>query len=164
MTESGTSSCARCKQPYRQGCLHCGQCGSPTNEKIEELQASRDVNYNSWIYLCGFIGLAIVVVLIFRLTDEGRQRKLGKTYLSLGRYDEALLRFDEAIRRNSGSADAHLNRGYALYHLKRYSAAADAFRKVVVLRPQDETAKQWLENARQHAEQVPRTEAKDAIR
>jgi Flp pilus assembly protein TadD len=60
---------------------------------------------------------------------------LGNVFQSLGRYSEALLCYEEAIRLARDMPEPHNNMGNALRHLGRYEEAARCFLEAIRLRP-----------------------------
>jgi Flp pilus assembly protein TadD len=59
--------------------------------------------------------------------------KAGGALVSLGRQEEAVPFFTEAIRRDPGRADAYYDLGICYAKVERYDEAVDAFRSAVVL-------------------------------
>lgn len=78
--------------------------------------------------------------------------RLGRAYNNLGLYEEGLHQFE--IISEAGKQDPlwHFRVGYALYHLKRYEDALQAFRKADLLEPADEKTELWLSWSLQKAE------------
>ncbi len=63
-------------------------------------------------------------------------RNLGLALMALGRVEQALASFDQAISIHSSYADAYLSRGTALHRLGRFDAAVESLKQAVALRPQ----------------------------
>ncbi len=61
------------------------------------------------------------------LSPEERALQEGVQLLRAGRYEEALVRLDEAIEAYPNSADAYRFKGSALQNLKRFPAAVEAY-------------------------------------
>ena len=61
----------------------------------------------------------------------------GYSLLQLGRLEEAVVAFEQAIRLDPGSADAYYNLGGALQELGRLEEALDAYKQAIRLRPND---------------------------
>jgi predicted O-linked N-acetylglucosamine transferase (SPINDLY family) len=59
----------------------------------------------------------------------------GNVLDAMKRHDEALVSFDEAIRRKSRYAEAHNNRGSSLIALERYEEALDSLRRAIAIKP-----------------------------
>jgi hypothetical protein len=60
---------------------------------------------------------------------------MGDALLWLGRYDEGLRWFDEALALRPDFIDVLLNKGFALFHLRRLDEAAETYRRVTELDP-----------------------------
>lgn len=77
----------------------------------------------------------------------------------LGRFEQAVIAADEAIKRDGERLDSHLNRALALRQLGRLDEAAQAFGRVVTLRPEHAEGRKYLghllSRAGRFAEAVP---------
>jgi tetratricopeptide (TPR) repeat protein len=69
--------------------------------------------------------------------DAQALNNLGQALVRLGRFDDAVKRFDKAIALDAGQWAYHYNRARALATLKRWTPAIDAFRSAARLAPQD---------------------------
>jgi len=69
---------------------------------------------------------------------------LGMIRLRDGLYEEALEQFDEAIRLQSRFTTARINRGEALQALRRWELAAEAYRQVLEIEPENPGAHSYL--------------------
>lgn len=67
---------------------------------------------------------------------------LGLSLKGAGRVDDAIARFEEAIRRDGTYAPAHYLLGNALAGKREWSRAADAFRRFLELAPRSEQAEE----------------------
>lgn len=65
---------------------------------------------------------------------EGLLEK-GKSYLWAGDYEEAILYFEKAVQKNSLSAEAYYNLGWAYGKRDRYQAAVEVFKQAIRLKP-----------------------------
>jgi tetratricopeptide (TPR) repeat protein len=65
-------------------------------------------------------------------------------YLRAGLGEEALNEFEEAIRLRSGFTTARINRGEALQALRRWDLAAEAYRQVLEIEPDNPWAHSYL--------------------
>ncbi|PIQ98101.1 MAG: hypothetical protein COV67_00705 [Nitrospinae bacterium CG11_big_fil_rev_8_21_14_0_20_56_8] len=63
------------------------------------------------------------------LLDDGVQANIGK------HYDRAVEAFRKSIELNPAVADAHLQLGFALQHLKHFTEAVQAYRDGIALNP-----------------------------
>lgn len=82
--------------------------------------------------------------------------ELGRAYNNLGLYEEALAHFDTISEAGNQDALWHYRVGYALYYLKRYEDAAQAFRKADQLEPGDQRTESFLYWSLQKAEKQKR--------
>ena len=78
----------------------------------------------------------------------GAHNNVGLVLLRRGEIEEAIARFREAIAIDPALADAHYNLGHALSARGEAAEAAAHFQEAVRLRPEDQTFREALENAR----------------
>ncbi len=69
----------------------------------------------------------------------------GYALNALGRYEEALRAYDEAIRLNPEYKEAYYNKGATLEQIGRYEEALQAYKKAVELNPQDTNVRITIE-------------------
>ncbi len=69
---------------------------------------------------------------------------LGMVDLRAGLAEEALKKFEEAIRLHSRFTTARINRGEALQALRRWEQAAEAYRQVLEIEPDNPWAHSYL--------------------
>ena len=62
----------------------------------------------------------------------------------------ALLRYEQAIEQDPGSAKAWTGKGTALQQLERYEEALAAYDRALTIDPGDEIAKRWRETCARH--------------
>ena len=60
----------------------------------------------------------------------------GVTLNDAGKYDEAIIEYNQAIEIDSNYANAYINRGYAYYHKKQYDLAIIDYTKAIDLNPE----------------------------
>ena len=65
---------------------------------------------------------------------------------NLGKYDEAIAQYSEALRINPDDADAHYNLGDALRNLGKYDEAAARYSEALRLKPDYLEARRSLED------------------
>jgi len=80
---------------------------------------------------------------------------LGVTYFRAARYQDAADAFLVASGIDGAGADVFFNRGAALYRVGNLLGAARAFRKVLEMMPEDESAKSWLQKADPEGKTAP---------
>jgi len=73
--------------------------------------------------------------------DAIAQNRKGNALLDLGRFEEALQAYDEAIRLESDNEWFWLNKGVALLELRRYKEADTVFAKVLSINPNNDDAR-----------------------
>lgn len=77
----------------------------------------------------------------FRLTidpsDAATHNRLGVALSAVGRHEEAIAHYREAVRLSPELAAAHYNLGAALQDLERHGEAAAAYRRAIALTPDD---------------------------
>src|SRR5438067_1388631 len=82
--------------------------------------------------------LAIVTLLAAsNVTDGGLQRELGKTLFKQGRVEEAITRFQAAVKLNPDDTVAWYNLAYANRKAQHFEQAADAYSKYTAMQPDD---------------------------
>ena len=81
------------------------------------------------------IGYSGGTVAIIKLSTLELLRK-GEALAVQGKYDDAILAFDEAIRLVPEFADAWYDKGAALYGLGKYNEALQAFNQAISINPQ----------------------------
>ena len=69
--------------------------------------------------------------------NAGLQRELGKTLFKQGRVEEAIARFQAAVKLNPGDAVAWYNLAYASRKGKHFDQAAEAYQRYTALSPDD---------------------------
>jgi tetratricopeptide (TPR) repeat protein len=70
---------------------------------------------------------------------------MGAALAQGGRLDEAIRCFNEALRVDPKSVEAHFNLGVALARQNKTGEAIEHFSQVLKLRPDLETARHWME-------------------
>src|SRR5213075_2041685 len=81
--------------------------------------------------------LSLLALLASNVTDAGLQRELGKTLFKQGRVDEAITRFEAAVKLNPDDDVAWYNLAYASRKMRRYEQAAEAYAKYTSMQPDD---------------------------
>ena len=79
----------------------------------------------------------LAIVLATNVTDGGLQRELGKTLFKQGRVEEAITRFQAAVKLNPDDAVAWYNLAYANRKAAHYEQAAEAYAKYTAMQPED---------------------------
>lgn len=103
-----------------------------------------------------------IVDSLLAIPDEERDYEwmshLARAYNNLGRYEEALRQFD--IISEAGKQDPlwHYRVGFALYHLKRYEEAAQAFSRSDQLEPGNENTEYFLSESTYKAKKQQKEE------
>ncbi|MCA1826993.1 MAG: tetratricopeptide repeat protein [Myxococcales bacterium] len=77
------------------------------------------------------------IVLATNVTDGGLQRELGKTLLKQGRVEEAITRFQAAVKLNPDDAAAWYQLGFANRKAQHFEPAAEAYGKYTAMQPDD---------------------------
>lgn len=73
-----------------------------------------------------------------RRLDPGNHEtyfQLGRGFMKLGKYDEALSHYEQSIAVEGGDPDAHFNLGYIFLTRKEYDSAAREFEEAIKLKP-----------------------------
>jgi protein O-mannosyl-transferase len=70
---------------------------------------------------------------------------MGAAFAQMGRTDEAIRCFSEALRIDPQSVEAHFNLGIILARQNRIGEAVDHFSEALRLRPDLEGAQRWLD-------------------
>lgn len=83
---------------------------------------------------------------------------LARAYNNLGLYEEALDQFDNITEAGMQDSLWHYRVGFALYHLKRYEEAAQAFRMSDQLESGDQSTEYFLRRSIQKAEKQKKEE------
>lgn len=96
--------------------------------------------------------------------DYEADNRLGRAYNNLGLYEEALHRLEKITEAGKLDPLWHFRVGYALYHLKRYEDAAQAFRISDQLDPADEKTELWLSWSLQKVEKQRKEEQRIAAK
>jgi tetratricopeptide (TPR) repeat protein len=73
----------------------------------------------------------------------------GTIFSNMRDFDRAIADFTQSIQLNPSYAEAYFNRGSAFYEISDYDRALADFEIVLLIIPNDENARMWLENARQ---------------
>ena len=79
--------------------------------------------------------------------------QLAELALEGGDADMALLRYEQALGQDPGSAKAWTGKGTALQQLERYDEAVAAYDRALELDPHDEIARRWRETCVRHLSQ-----------
>lgn len=103
-----------------------------------------------------------IVDLLIAIPDEERDyetvSRLARAYNNLGLYEEGLSQFDKISEAGKQDPLWHYRVGFALYYLKRFEEAAEAFRKSDQLEPDNQTTTYFLKESIQKAEKLKREE------
>ena len=70
-------------------------------------------------------------------TEAILQYNRGIDYYKIGRYDESIVAFRQAIRLDPDYIDAYYNLGSVLEYLRQYDAALSVFKQIIVRKPND---------------------------
>ncbi|QTD41524.1 SMI1/KNR4 family protein [Sporosarcina sp. Te-1] len=87
---------------------------------------------------------------------------LARAYNNLGLYEEGLSQFDKISEAGKQDALWHYRVGFALYYLKRYEEAVQAFCKSVQLEPGNQHTEYYLRRSTHKAEKQKREELRIA--
>ena len=100
------------------------------------------------------------------LNDSEAHKTLGMTYGILGRWQEAVAEFQEAIRLKPDYVDAHYDLGLAYGNLGRWQEAVAEYKEAIRLNPDDAEAHNNLSVAYRNLGHLPEAvaEYKEAIR
>ncbi|SYX83914.1 SMI1/KNR4 family protein [Paenibacillus alvei] len=90
--------------------------------------------------------------------------RLARAYNNLELYEEALQHFDSIAESGQRDPFWHYRVGFALFHLKRYEDAVQAFRTADQLQPGDEDVEYLMELSLQKAEKQQRQERRIAAK
>ncbi|MED4954556.1 tetratricopeptide repeat protein [Paenibacillus macerans] len=103
-----------------------------------------------------------IVDTLSAIPDEERDYEaishLARAYNNLGLYEEALSQFDQISKAGKQDPLWHYRVGFALYYLKRYEEAAQAFRRSDQLEPGVQNTEYFLRRSIQKAEKQKREE------
>ncbi|WP_178022113.1 SMI1/KNR4 family protein [uncultured Paenibacillus sp.] len=103
-----------------------------------------------------------IVDALLAIPDEERNYEtishLARAYNNLGFYEEALSQFDHISEAGKQDPLWHYRVGFALYYLKRYEEAAQAFRRSDQLEPGIQNTEYFLRQSIQKAEKQKREE------
>ena len=83
---------------------------------------------------------ALLLALLLATPDAANataQREMGKALFKQGRVDEAIARFEEAVRLNPSDAVAWYDLAYARRQAEKFEPAAAAYRMYTALAPED---------------------------
>lgn len=109
-----------------------------------------------------------IVDLLLAVPEEERDyetvSRLARAYNNLGLYEEALNQFGKISEAGQNDPLWHYRVGYALYHLKRYEEAAQAFRTSDKLEAGDQDTELLLRWSLQKAEKQQRHERRMAAK
>ncbi|MFA4133822.1 MULTISPECIES: SMI1/KNR4 family protein [unclassified Brevibacillus] len=109
-----------------------------------------------------------IVDLLLTVPEEEREyeavSRLGRAYNNLGLYDEALNQLEKIAEAGQQDPVWHFRVGYALYYLKRYEEAAQAFRTSDKLETGNQNTESWLKWSLQKAEKQQRQELRMAAK
>lgn len=103
-----------------------------------------------------------IVDSLLAIPDEERDYEwishLARAYNNLGRYEEALCQFDTIAEAGKQDPLWHYRVGFALYHLKRYEEAAQAFSRSDQLEPDNENTEYFLSESTYKAKKQQKEE------
>lgn len=109
-----------------------------------------------------------IVDLLLTVPEEERDyealSRLGRAYNNLGLYEEALNQLKKIAEAGQQDPVWHFRVGFALYHLKRYEEAAQAFRTSDKLKADDENTELFLKWSLQKAEKQQRQDLRMAAK
>ncbi|UIO42500.1 SMI1/KNR4 family protein [Brevibacillus brevis] len=109
-----------------------------------------------------------IVDLLLTVPEEEREyeavSRLGRAYNNLGLYEEALNQLKKIAEAGQQDPVWHFRVGYALYYLKRYEEAAQAFRTSDKLETGNQNTESWLKWSSQKAEKQQRQELRMAAK
>ncbi|MFD0621314.1 SMI1/KNR4 family protein [Paenibacillus sp. GCM10027629] len=109
-----------------------------------------------------------IVDLLLAIPEKERDyeavSRLARAYNNLGLYEEALNQFEKISEIGQQDPLWHYRVGFALYHLKRYNEAAQAFRTSDKLEAGDQDTELWLKWSLQKAEKQQRQECRMAAK
>ena len=82
--------------------------------------------------------LALLVILSTGcITSSAEWNQRGGTHHTMGRYEEAVAAFDQAVAADPGNSEAWKNRGLSLALLGRFSESEESFARAISLNPGD---------------------------
>ena len=90
------------------------------------------------------VSLIAVLLSACSLDPNVRKQKYfqsGQDYFAKGKYQEAALEFTNAIKIDSGYADAHYQLAESYLHLQQWNRAYQELARTVELRPEDYKAR-----------------------
>lgn len=103
-----------------------------------------------------------IVDLLIAIPDEEQDyetvSRLARAYNNLGLYEEGLSQFDKISEAGKQDPLWHYRVGFALYYLKHYEEAVQAFRKSDQLEPDNQNTAYFLRQSIQKAEKQKREE------
>ena len=109
-----------------------------------------------------------IVDSLLAIPEEEREyevvSRLARAYNNLGLYEEALNQFEKISEAGQHDPLWHYRVGFALYHLKRYEDAAQAFSTSDKLEAGDQRTELWLKWSLQKAEEQQRQERRMATK
>jgi len=70
---------------------------------------------------------------------------LGLLYLKMKKLDEAVLSFEESIKKNVNNALAYVNLGNALIELEKYDDAVSAYNRALEIDPSNQEAREAVQ-------------------
>ncbi|MGF9905264.1 SMI1/KNR4 family protein [Brevibacillus porteri] len=109
-----------------------------------------------------------IVDLLLSVPEEERDyeaiSRLGRAYNNLGLYEEALNQLENIAEPGQQDSVWHFRVGFALYHLKRYEEAVQAFRTSDKLETGNQNTESWLKWSLQKAEKQQRQERRIAAK
>jgi tetratricopeptide (TPR) repeat protein len=117
-------------------------------EPSQTLRSRNPRRRGIFVFTTLFVALAVLSTGCHRNPDVAKQKYLesGKRYSAQGKWREATIQFQNAIKIDKSYADAHFELAQTYMHMSRPQAAFSEFQRTVDLDPANYTARIWMAN------------------